>query len=72
MFCQAGFDQWLTTIMHHLSHCHTDKMLIAFHRHAQTSYNARKFHRGGYPPQERGAGRWHELFWDLGPHIARS
>jgi len=19
MFCQAGFDQWLTTIMHHLS-----------------------------------------------------
>jgi hypothetical protein len=20
MFCQAGFDQWLTTIMHHLSH----------------------------------------------------
>ena len=20
MFCQAGFDQWRTTIMHHLSH----------------------------------------------------
>ena len=20
MFCQAGFDQWLRTIMHHLSH----------------------------------------------------
>src|SRR5438309_8936346 len=20
MFCQAGFDQWLTTIMHHLPH----------------------------------------------------
>ena len=20
MFCQAGFDQWLLTIMHHLSH----------------------------------------------------
>ena len=20
MFCQAGFDQWQTTIMHHLSH----------------------------------------------------